>query len=172
MNTKITCPVCDRPEIEGNICPNCETDISLVRMLAELPEQEAKLPTKINLNMTEIIVIIVIALSLIFGVSTVFFAKEEAVKPPVEKPVIVKNEPEKPSEKPTAKTTQKPCLSAFNYTVQKGDSLFLIADKFYGDSNLINLILENNPQLKGRENEIEIGDKLLIPNVENNCSVK
>lgn len=37
MNLKLTCPVCDRPQIEGNICPNCETDLSLVRMLIELP---------------------------------------------------------------------------------------------------------------------------------------
>lgn len=168
MNTKISCPVCDRPEIEGNICPNCETDLSLVRMLGELPEQEEKSPVKINLNMTEIIVIIIIAISFIFGVSTVFLAKEKVVKPPVEKPEIVKNEPEKP----VAKTAEKACLSGFNYTVKRGDSLFLIANKFYGDSNLINLIIEKNSKLKGMENQLEIGDKLLIPNVENNCPVK
>ncbi|MGD2181917.1 hypothetical protein [Lusitaniella coriacea] len=33
----LTCPVCNRPEIEGNRCPNCETDLSSVRMLIELP---------------------------------------------------------------------------------------------------------------------------------------
>ena len=37
MSNKITCPVCDRSEIEINICPNCQTDLALLRMLAELP---------------------------------------------------------------------------------------------------------------------------------------
>jgi C4-type Zn-finger protein len=38
MSTKITCPVCDRSAIEINICPNCQTDLSLIRMLSELPQ--------------------------------------------------------------------------------------------------------------------------------------
>ena len=37
MSTKITCPVCDRSAIEINICPNCQTDLTLLRMLIELP---------------------------------------------------------------------------------------------------------------------------------------
>jgi hypothetical protein len=37
MSTKITCPVCDRSAIEINICPNCQTDLALLRMLTELP---------------------------------------------------------------------------------------------------------------------------------------
>ncbi len=37
MSTKITCPVCDRSELEINICPNCQTDLALLRMLTELP---------------------------------------------------------------------------------------------------------------------------------------
>lgn len=40
MSNKITCPVCDRSEIEINICPNCQTDLTLLRMLAELPPLE------------------------------------------------------------------------------------------------------------------------------------
>lgn len=40
MKTKLTCPVCDRPEISGDICPNCETNLSLIRMLTELPVTE------------------------------------------------------------------------------------------------------------------------------------
>ncbi|WP_373543071.1 hypothetical protein [Chamaesiphon sp.] len=37
MNTKIVCPVCDRAAIEVDTCPNCQTDLSLIRMLSELP---------------------------------------------------------------------------------------------------------------------------------------
>lgn len=39
MNVKLICPVCQRPDIENNICPNCETDLSLIQMLKELPQQ-------------------------------------------------------------------------------------------------------------------------------------
>ncbi|MEC4982960.1 MAG: hypothetical protein SAJ37_12555 [Oscillatoria sp. PMC 1068.18] len=39
---KITCPVCDRPNIEGDVCPNCETNLSFVRMLIELPTEAQK----------------------------------------------------------------------------------------------------------------------------------
>ncbi len=35
---KLTCPVCDRTSIEGNICPNCETDLSSIRLLMTLPK--------------------------------------------------------------------------------------------------------------------------------------
>jgi C4-type Zn-finger protein len=41
MNTKIICPVCDRSAIEINICPNCQTDLSLIRMLSDLPQLDS-----------------------------------------------------------------------------------------------------------------------------------
>ncbi|MBE9166013.1 hypothetical protein IQ238_00190 [Pleurocapsales cyanobacterium LEGE 06147] len=37
MPVKLTCPVCERSQIEEDICPNCETDLSTYRMLAQLP---------------------------------------------------------------------------------------------------------------------------------------
>ncbi|WP_199322704.1 hypothetical protein [Calothrix anomala] len=44
MNPKLTCPVCDRTDIEGNICPNCQTDLSSVRILMELPTERPSVP--------------------------------------------------------------------------------------------------------------------------------
>jgi hypothetical protein len=41
MSQKISCPVCDRSAIEINICPNCQTDLALIRMLSELPPMES-----------------------------------------------------------------------------------------------------------------------------------
>ncbi len=38
--TQLNCPVCGYTEIEGNTCPNCETDVSLIRMLQQLPQTE------------------------------------------------------------------------------------------------------------------------------------
>ena len=48
MNHQLTCPVCDRSAIEINICPNCQTDLSLIRMLTELPTIEAKIDPKVS----------------------------------------------------------------------------------------------------------------------------
>ena len=60
--------------------------------------------------------------------------------------------------------------SGFNYVVRKGDSLSLIAYRFYGESNSWLQISNANPQIQSRENLIEIGEILLVPNIESNCS--
>ncbi|MEH2323214.1 MAG: hypothetical protein V7K32_06515 [Nostoc sp.] len=44
MKTKLTCPVCDRQEIVDDICPNCETNLHLMRILVELPSQPRGVP--------------------------------------------------------------------------------------------------------------------------------
>ena len=38
MTTKLNCAVCAYTDIDGNICPNCATDLSLIRMLQQLPQ--------------------------------------------------------------------------------------------------------------------------------------
>jgi hypothetical protein len=40
MIVKLNCPVCDNLNVDSNHCPNCETDLSLIRMLMELPSVE------------------------------------------------------------------------------------------------------------------------------------
>ena len=57
----------------------------------------------------------------------------------------------------------------FNYTVRRGDSLSLIATRFYGDSNFWSFVSQANPDIKGRENLIEIDELLLIPNLPSTC---
>ncbi|WP_339378509.1 hypothetical protein [Calothrix sp. NIES-2100] len=44
MKTNLTCPVCDRTDIESDICPNCETDLESVRILMELPTERRGIP--------------------------------------------------------------------------------------------------------------------------------
>lgn len=41
---KLTCPVCDRPDIDHDFCPNCETNLSTLRMLIDLPETRLDIP--------------------------------------------------------------------------------------------------------------------------------
>ncbi len=64
MSKKITCPVCDRKEIEENICPNCETDLSLIRMLLELPPVEKTSGNKSYLLILFVIILLLISISL------------------------------------------------------------------------------------------------------------
>ena len=64
MKQKITCPVCDRKEIDENICPNCETDLSLIRMLMELPPQKASFLHNSNVIILFVILTLLITLSL------------------------------------------------------------------------------------------------------------
>jgi 3D (Asp-Asp-Asp) domain-containing protein len=62
-------------------------------------------------------------------------------------------------------TTQ---TSSQNYTVQAGDTLFLIAQKFYGDGNLWQLIYETNRAAIGPDpNQLQVGMVLVIPATDN-----
>ena len=62
-------------------------------------------------------------------------------------------------------TTQ---TSSQNYTVQAGDTLFLIAQKFYGDGNLWQLIYETNRAALGPDpNQLQVGMVLVIPATDN-----
>jgi len=58
--------------------------------------------------------------------------------------------------------------SSQSYTVQPGDTLYLIAQKFYGDGNLWNLIYDANRNALGpNPNHIQVGMVLVIPAKDN-----
>ncbi|HYX15277.1 MAG TPA: peptigoglycan-binding protein LysM, partial [Nostoc sp.] len=69
MKIKLNCPVCDYQEIEGDTCPNCDTDLSVIRMLKELPQVENPLRqlkiTKWQLGVALLLLIIGIGLGVI-----------------------------------------------------------------------------------------------------------
>jgi hypothetical protein len=58
---QLTCPVCLRPEIADNICPNCETDLTLMRMLVELPTVQ---PQRFNWLF---LIVVILCLSYLFA---------------------------------------------------------------------------------------------------------
>ncbi len=37
MNEPLTCPACQRSQITAVTCPNCETDLATLHLLASLP---------------------------------------------------------------------------------------------------------------------------------------
>ena len=184
MSVKLTCPVCDRSQIEENICPNCETDLTNYRMLAELPVEtpietkEEKRTIPLWLPVSAAILFLLLGIGLGFAGNSVIARKQQPITPnsttasssiPKTKPdelVVSLNITDKP--KDIAQSQSQSC-SGFNYVVRRGDSLSLIASRFYGDSNFWSLISDANPELKGRESSIEIDEILFIPNLENNC---
>ena len=182
MSVKLTCPVCERSQIEENICPNCETDLSTYRMLAELPV-ETSIETKEQKTIPIWLPIGVAVLFLLLGIGLGFAGNYIVVK---QQPKITpstttasnyipENKPDELvvspdiAETPQIKKSLSKSCGGFNYVVKKGDSLSLIASRFYGDTNSWFLISGANPKLEDRENSIEIGEMLLVPNLITRC---
>ena len=65
------------------------------------------------------------------------------------------------------KTDPSPIASprAGTYVVQKGDSLYGISRKFYGDSSYIDQIFQANRNSLTSKNSLKLGQKLIIPAV-------
>jgi hypothetical protein len=56
MNTKLNCPVCGYQELAGEIGPNCDTDISLIRTLHNLlPIEENHYKKKLVVGLWELL---------------------------------------------------------------------------------------------------------------------
>ncbi|MBD2386403.1 LysM peptidoglycan-binding domain-containing protein [Cylindrospermum sp. FACHB-282] len=160
MNLKLNCPVCGYQEIEGNTCPNCDTDLSLMRMLQELPQRQNSLlanfagwPLGIALLM------------LIVGIGLGAFSSFVFVQPNFYTATISPANPvvmSTTSPKPAIAPRKAPATNT--YIVKAGDSLSAIAKKLCGKETFWFVMVTANPQLKGRENDLEVGDKLEIPN--------
>ncbi len=157
MSVKLNCPVCGYQEIESNTCPNCDTDLSLIRMLQELPvQQEPRL--KFNLGKWQLFTALCI-LIISSGLATVEIAgffSPQLITNTISHPLRVN------VSKPITKSiVNTPSLT--RYTVKVGDSLTAIAEKYCGKGISWKIIAQANPQLKGQENNLEIGDNLIIP---------
>lgn len=181
MISSLTCPVCDRSQLEQNICPNCETDLSTYEMLANLPRQtfsEVK-EQKLIIPLWLPVAILFLSLGLVLGfVSNSVIAKQQ---PPITKsaPPLASLIPEVKPDKLIApiiteipqevKQSEAMTCGGFNYVVRRGDSLSLIASRLYGDRNLWSLIGQANPTIKGRESSLQIGELLFVPNLNSHC---
>jgi LysM domain len=175
MKTKITCPVCDRPDIEGDICPNCETNLSTFRMLAELPIVEVnnsfrpKMKTWLSVA---IAMLLLVGISL--GATGSYLLTKQQLEPISTSVSSTKStsiqQPNSFQSKLIATSSVQPCVSNFFYTVRQGDSLSIVASRFYGKEQDWQLIIKANPQLQGRENSLVIGEKFLLPKLYGACS--
>ena len=182
---RLTCPVCERSQIEENICPNCETDLSTYGMLLRLPRYnsvEAK-PKKRVLLFWLPIGIAILFLLLGFGLgfigNSIIARQEKIIKSPTDVASSISiSQLEKDKSILHTKVEIYPqtiesrisACGGFNYTVRRGDSLSSISKSFYGNSSFWSLIAQANPTVSDRENLIKINELLSIPNLKNTCS--
>ncbi|MBD2444173.1 LysM peptidoglycan-binding domain-containing protein [Dolichospermum sp. FACHB-1091] len=152
--TKIDCPVCGYQGVEGHTCPNCDTDISLIRSLEELPPRPK--------SWIKEIAILMLVIGVTIGAGGSFFALQTAfytatIPNPTPKVASSPN----PSPQITPVLKKPPILTT--YTVKSGDTLSSIAGKFCRKSTDWQLIVAVNPELQKRENQLDIGQVLKIP---------
>lgn len=169
MKPEITCAVCDRPKIEADICPNCETDLSLIRMLVELPpaEKPTKLqswPQAVPWQIGEAAMLLVIGIGL--GVISNMISSQSLL-PTIQSPAPTPTQVAQQVEALRGPRT-KSCGGLY-YTVRSGDGLSQLAWHIYGNANLWRMIAQANPKLKSRENVLQIGEVLFVPNREQSC---
>ncbi|MEM8829614.1 MAG: LysM domain-containing protein [Cyanobacteria bacterium P01_G01_bin.19] len=184
MSENLICPVCGRSGIDTNVCPNCETDLSTYKMLVNLSEQAPREPEEKAKNIPLWLPIGIAILFLLLGLGLGVAGNSVIAK----QPQIAKSPDSIASSISKVKTEQPPVISTvavqrsspaeqpnssscdgFNYIVRRGDSLSSIAFHLYGESNMWSLISRANPTIQGRENSIEIGEQLLLPNLDSSC---
>lgn len=155
MNIQLNCPVCGYTEVEGNICPNCDTELYLLRMLQELPQVEKPRPAKVAAwQLITAVIILLIGMGL-GTVGCFLFIQPQILTATlsVPSPVIIIT----PSPTPTV------AVKPTTYIVKSGDSLSAIAEKFCGQGTSWQVMVKVNPQLKGQEDDIDVGQILNLP---------
>ncbi|MDB9372012.1 LysM peptidoglycan-binding domain-containing protein [Nodularia sphaerocarpa] len=164
MNSKLICPVCNYQEVEGNICPNCDADLSLIRMLQELPPVENLRPTiKVTgWQLGAALLLLVIGIGL--GSLGSFIFVQSAVTVVAPHPIAVNSDRPTPPINDTAILVPQKPPEPITYTVKPGDHLSAITEKFCGEGISWQVVVNANPQLKGRENLIKVGEVFKIPN--------
>ena len=166
MTIKLNCPVCGYTEVAGNNCPNCDTDLSLIGMLQQLPAVETS-TLKPNSRWQLLAAILILLIGMGLGVlSSFLFIQPQILTANVTatNPIIIAT--------PSPQTPIAPKVSfeppqPVTYTVKAGDNLSQIAEKFCGKESW-QVMVKDNPQLKGRENYIDVGEVFKIPSCKEN----
>jgi len=165
MSIKLDCPVCGYKEIEGQACPNCDADLSTIRLLMELPSIPNAIaePDKGSKNIltTLMIAIAMLMMGILLGaIGNYLFVKPQIITQNIVIPTPSIN-------KVTPNSIKKPKLTQIQqYIVKDGDSLSQIAEKLCGTGTRWQIMVENNFQLIGREGELEVGEILKVPKCE------
>lgn len=171
MKNLLNCPVCGYTEIANNTCPNCDADLSLIRLLTELPssnsqvtEVEAQRQPKVaGWQVGIALLILIVGIGLGTTSSFLFLQPQLISKTANSSPVVVSSASKIPATLAQVPVTlQKPT----QYIVKPEDNLTVITEKICGKGKLWQVMVKANPQLKGRENWINVGEVLKLPNCE------
>lgn len=162
MRKKLDCPVCSYGKVEDNTCPKCGADLSLLQMLAEITPTYPTTSTNRRLLVSLLIVLLLLGIGLGVGAYSLLSKPAEFIS--------LNSSPVPTQSSPLPKTFLSPPseqnLNGFRYKVRSGDSLSIIAKRLYGDGNLWTLIIQANPSIKDRVENLKVGEILIIPNLE------
>lgn len=185
MKPELSCPVCGHTEISGNSCPNCDTDLSLIRLLTELPpsspqvpqfEKPSQQPKVAGWQVGVALLILMMGIGLGAVGSFLFLQPPQLLTNTINSPspVTVSGERKIASLKenrsipsPIAQklvNRQQPPSQPTQYTVKLGDNLTAITEQFCGKGKSWQEMVKANPQLKRREDLIDVGEVLKVPN--------
>jgi LysM repeat protein len=156
MNIKLDCPVCGYKEIEGKNCPNCDTDLTLIRTLQDLPTVEKTGLQKKVSNWTLALALLILIIGIGLGaLSSFLLIKSQYSASLLSNNSTVVVNPEK---------SEKDKNESF-YIVKRGDNLGVIAEKVCGRASAWRQIAAANPRLENRRDYfIQVGEKLTVPN--------
>lgn len=173
MKPELSCPVCAYTEIAGNSCPNCDTDLSLIRLLTELPPSspQATVVEKPQLQqkfagwqLVAALLILMMGIGLGTMGSFLFLGRSQLLTNTgnFSRPIVVKSD--RAAVPPIAQKTvsQQPT----QYIVKLGDSLTGITEQFCGKGKSWQVMVKANPQLNTRPDLINVDEVLKLPNCE------
>jgi nucleoid-associated protein YgaU len=133
-------------------------------MLQELPQAQTPVPqakfTGWQLGIALFILIIGMSLG---SIGSFIFLQPQLNTLTVSSPNPVALSPRNPKPPANIPITPNQPPKPTTYIVKSGDHLSAIAQKFCGKDTSWQVIVKSNPQLKGREDYINIGEVLKIP---------
>lgn len=165
---KIICPVCDYPEVTTNICPHCQTDLTTIRILENLPFLPPVNTEQKKSFLSTSKLLIIITLILIVGGLTIYFVSDYYYRMGRRALDLDNQNPEVIIKKVEESKQKLQWCGGFNYRIKSGDSLYLLALRFYGDGDAWRLITQANPSITSPQN-LQIGQVILIPNLAELC---
>lgn len=172
--TDMKCPICGKSGIpnyfsQDTVCPCCGSDLSIYRLVDAINDNNMG---KKNLSWKRVILTCVaFTLAVFFAVSSILLMSSKNGAVEVASKLNCKVDSLnteisalRSSLAETSKTTPTAPAGGFTYTVRKGDCLWGISRKLYGNGSLYAKIAAAN-NLETNEC-LHIGNKLIIPGIE------
>jgi len=159
MAENIKCPVCGKTGIpdflnEDVTCPCCGSDLSIYRVIEQIPEEGHKTN---NWKLISAVAILVAA-----GLGVMLFSQKNAVPSSVTEELSqLKDSVEVlNAQLAQSKTVSEQLSSNYKYVVLRGDSYWSISKKFYGTGTRANELAKHNNRTI--ETPLIVGDTLII----------